>query len=519
MAGTIVGDLPMSYDLWMKATSLALKPRSGVLKELDRAIEKYQKSKTYEDACVVKHALTRWKQSKGPSWRDNSRNAKYAVNKQVGPFQVKSQVSAKNYNSGGTMAERGAFEQLDFFLADVLWGGQQLSGPEISALEFIQEERQRTIARLFLVDSDPGNPVIGPRVFQAKPVVFKAANLKDALRQGKDNLTKECSKAADAIRKKVSGTTPPPAPLTGYGVTPDSAFDDDEGYQGRGYNLGSNLTTGDKVKAKLEEMVQKFFEVDSLQALGPLSSLVMEIVKEASISAAPVIGHIKSGVSAIGQWVNVGINYYHQESISRCSYAIDMGVPDAAFKALRKLLERETDHAAIGAGISSTAFVAKTGLFFADGGAISGPVLGAVEALANIAHKLYLLGMEYRATRDLNEMLRDPSNLDIRVFETYPLMGCYLLNCATLSDIIPIDCFAKPGWMSYIERLKRGSLDNILGQAKKLIDKSPWEIQGMPKRRAGSSVGVFSEVMRYGGMGASGAVGIAGLKDVGRTTN
>ena len=41
-------------------------------------------------------------------------------------------------------------------------------------------------------------------------------------------------------------------------------------------------------------------------------------------------------------------------------------------------------------------------------------------------------------------------------------MGCYLLNCATLSDIIPIKCFATPGWKDYIEHMKKGAIDNIL---------------------------------------------------------
>ena len=512
MAGQIMGDLPMDYDTWMKATSLTLKPRSGALKELDRAIQIYERSKTYENACVIKHALTRWQQLKGADWRNNPRNGKLVVTKRVGPFKVNSQVNAKNFNSGGTMAERGAIEQLDFSLSDVFWVGKQLTGPEISALEYINEERRRTLAKLFLDSSDPNNLV-------AKPVVFKAANLKTALKQAKDDLKSKCSDAKAAISKKFSGPTQGADPLSGFGVRPDSVFDEQGSPEGIGYNLGSGLTFGDKVKAKLGEMVKKFFEVDSLEALGPLSSLVLEIVAEASLSAAPVIGHIKSGVSAIGDWIDVGVNFYQKSSISRCSYTIDVGVPDAAFKALEKLLQRETDNAAISATISSTAFITKTGLFFADGGAISGPVVGAVEALAEIAHKLCLLGMEYRATRDLNNLLKDPNKLDIKVFETYPLLGCYVLNCATLSDIIPIDCFAQPGWTEYIVRLKKGSLDHIIAQSRKLIDKSPWEIQGMPKRPKGSSVSIFSEVMRYGGMGESGAAAIAGLKDVGKTTN
>lgn len=39
--------------------------------------------------------------------------------------------------------------------------------------------------------------------------------------------------------------------------------------------------------------------------------------------------------------------------------------------------------------------------------------------LANIAHIVYLLGMEYRATRDANAAL-EAGHLDITLFDTYP---------------------------------------------------------------------------------------------------
>ena len=145
-------------------------------------------------------------------------------------------------------------------------------------------------------------------------------------------------------------------------------------------------------------------------------------------------------------------------SRSRSFADIHSPSPDSAMRH-QSVLEHEREHAAINAGISSTAFVAKTGPIFADGGAISGPVVGAVEALANIAHKLYLLGMEYRASRDLNNLLQDPDNL-----------------------------------------------------------KSPCEIQGMPKRPVGSSFSVFSEVMRYVVFSGD-AAQIAGLENVGKSTN
>jgi hypothetical protein len=140
-----------------------------------------------------------------------------------------------------------------------------------------------------------------------------------------------------------------------------------------------------------------------------------------------------------------------------------------------------------------------------------------MDALAQIAHNLCLLGMEYRATKDANKGLAG-GRLDTTLFCTYPLRGCYLLNRATLSDVIPITCFGTPGWKEYIESTKKNAFDEVVRQSVVFIDKSPWEIQGMPKRSLGSSGGLFSEVKRFGGM-ASPATGLADLTSVRKAEN
>lgn len=373
-----------------------------------------------------------------------------------------------------------------------------MSIKEFQALEFMKTERTKTITKLFLDEKG-----------QAKPVVFKAANLPNALKAAATTAKTKSGEAVQSLQGKFS-SSPSPAPkpfvVTGMGTSPSGG--------GMGTNLGSGRTAKDIIQAKLTELVQKFFEVDSLTLLGPLASLIMSVVAECSASAAPVIGHIKDGVSAINDWIDVGVGYYNKNTISRCSYSIELGAPAAALAALEKLLQEEVKNSAVSAGISTTSFAVKTGLLFADGGAISGPVTGAMSALAEIAHKLYLLGMEYRATKDANKALA-AGNLDITLFDTYPLMGCYLLNCATLSDIIPIKCFATPGWKDYIEKMKKDAIDKILKQSEALIDKSPWEIKGMPKRRVGSSGGLFSEAKRFGGM-ASPFAEFSELKDLGK---
>ncbi len=106
-----------------------------------------------------------------------------------------------------------------------------------------------------------------------------------------------------------------------------------------GTNLASGQTAKDMIQAKLTELVQKFFEVDTVTALGPLASIVMSIVAECSASAAPVIGHIKDGVSAIGDRINVGVGYYHKSTISRCSYAIELALPPRRLRRWRLCLK------------------------------------------------------------------------------------------------------------------------------------------------------------------------------------
>ena len=461
-----------TYEQWKRDTSLGImKPRSTQMQSLDSAIEKYNKTKNQDNLWAIKNAFEDWKQSKGAAWERSERNRNGAMKKLALELN---QLDARAYQI------------------------THMSMAELQALEYVKAERTKTITKLFLDDHG-----------QAKPVVFKAANLRNSLAQAGASVKAKSSVAWQSIQNKFSskpGPAPKPFMVTGMGTSP--------GGGGMGANLGSGRTAKDIIQAKLTELVQKFFEVDNLSLLGPLASMVMSVVAECSASAAPVIGHIKDGVGAINDWIDVGLGCYHKSSISRCSYTIELGAPAAAFAALEKLLRDEVEHSAISAGISTTSFVVKTGLVFADGGAISGPVTGAVSALAQIAHTLYLLGMEYRATKDANKALA-AGKLDITLFETYPLMGCYLLNCATLSDIIPIKCFATPGWMDYIEKMKKGSIDNILKQSEALIDKSPWEIKGMPKRPEGSSGGLLSEAKRYGGF-ASPLADFADLKDVGK---
>jgi hypothetical protein len=245
----------------------------------------------------------------------------------------------------------------------------------------------------------------------------------------------------------------------------------------------------------MEGMVTTMFSVDGLEALGSLGGFITTILGQCAVSIPPVVGHIKDGYDLFTGWAKVGADLYTQYNISERGYAIDTGAPTAAFDALKNCLADETKNEAISATRATTSFALKTGLAFVDGGAISGPVVGAVNALADFSHQIYLLATEYKATKAINAALGS-GQLDIRLFRTYPLMGCYFLVSTTLSDLIPIDSFGAPGWMDYIENLHKYGFEQIYKSSIDLIEKSPWEIQGLPKRPKGTSAGIFTEVKR-----------------------
>jgi hypothetical protein len=343
----------------------------------------------------------------------------------------------------------------------------QMSMRELMALQYVNQERKKVIAKLF----------------SNKEVNLKAARIKDVIQQTAQAVAETSERATADIRRlgKDKGQRAPGRPAS------------------------------DVVRQKLEDLVKSLFSVESLDQLGSLAGTVMTILSKAAVSVPPVVGHVKDGYDLFTGWAKAGAGLYEQVGIANRKYVIDTGVPAAAFTALRELLAEETKKQALAASQATASFALKTGMVFVDGGAISGPVIGAINALATLAEQLYFLATEWRATQAVNQALAF-GELDVRLFRTYPLMGCYLIISGTLSDLIPIDCFGTPGWMQYIENSKH-EFDEIYRSATKLVDASPWEIQGLAKRKSGTSATIFGELSRAVGLGSP-VSDIYGLKNI-----
>jgi hypothetical protein len=389
-------------------------------------------------------------------------------------FKIKNAFEDWKRSKGTGDSERngkGAITRLEGALSTADYRTFQItkfSMEELRALQYMNTERKRVITN----------------VFQGKEVNLKAARLSETVRNTAQSATQTAEKAGAYIRSIGKAKT-----TTSSGGRPAS----------------------DVFREKFEAMVKSMFSVTGLGQLGSLSGVVLDILAKAAVSVPPVVGHIKDGYDLFTGWSKAGASLYEQIGVSNRSYVIDTGAPTAAFTALRSLLVDETRKQTIAASQATVSFALKTGLVFVDGGAISGPVVGCVNALATLAQQLSLLAIEWRSTKAVNEALT-AGNLDIGLFRTYPLMGCYLIISGTLSDLIPIDCLGTPGWMTYIEGSKH-EFDSIYRSATNLVDASPWEIQGLPKRKSGTGASLFGEVGRAAGIGGS-LGGVVGLKDI-----
>ena len=206
-------------------------------------------------------------------------------------------------------------------------------------------------------------------------------------------------------------------------------------------------------------------------------------------SVIPIVSNITSGAKLLVAWGKVGLAKYREYDTAKHGAYVAKGDMEAAFKSLELLLERKVTSETLQAGIQTADFTARTAMSFVDFGAVSGTMIGVISSLSKLVHKLYLLGREYSETRSARVLLGNPAELDYTLFEAYPMLGCYMLLCSDLSEIIALSRteaitagvpFGGQGWMDDVEYLKRHHIDPILERASEFVYKSPFLVPNMP---------------------------------------
>lgn len=204
-----------------------------------------------------------------------------------------------------------------------------------------------------------------------------------------------------------------------------------------------------------------------------------ESAAQFAVDAAPAIGCVTSGAKAVKDWVGVALNIRSRQDLESRGVAIRTGEPAAAFQGILLIIDRNIQKQTADAAIHSAAFVVKGIGIFADAGAATGTVAGAVESLAVLLNTLVDVAREAREMQRGNKKLAS-GNLDITIFNESPILGCYyvaIMDDSTMMDF-DIENMGKENWHLEARRLKN-AIKPVQAKAGQLIAKSRVEIPGL----------------------------------------
>jgi hypothetical protein len=236
-------------------------------------------------------------------------------------------------------------------------------------------------------------------------------------------------------------------------------------------------------KEAAQSLLKKLFDgMDWVEVIPLVGESLHEIQKEVTsfLSAIPCLGSIEGGARAIWYFGNAAERAWTSYKTAQKAAVIRAGDPRAACLAVVEIIDRARNENVVKGSINATHAAASAGMFFVDGGAISGPALAAAKACANLCQSLYLWARDIKEMIKGNEALGDPDNLNGDVFKISPVLGSYLMTESNTSDLVSfmIADVGLPGWMSKIETLLP-DLNYVQDEAGKLIRKSRLTLTGL----------------------------------------
>ncbi|MBL8751152.1 MAG: hypothetical protein JNK78_18485 [Planctomycetes bacterium] len=419
-----------SREQWMKDTYSLTNPRSEFLQAVDAAILKYDTDKSDAAKAAIKTAFDRWRfeQSRqGKDWKKSVRN------------------------------DKGACTNLHRALNDL--DKRKLTKEEIEAMEFVARAQAMALQKQF----------------EGKKLQFKSTTLV-GMAQGVGSKWERFKTGAKSL-KEAHGTG---KDLVSGVKDIKSGVDAFKATGKAGAIATAKTGMGDQfagIRAQIVEFCKKLCpDIDPTKIF---SALGLGTVEKFATDLAPFVGAISSGGKAVVGWAGVAKTAWDKHSIEGRRHAIAAGDPMAAFDALLVLLQREIASKSAKAGVQTAAFTGKALGVFADGGAVTGPVIGLLETLADIFQTIVEYVRDYRECDAANKaLLVGALNLDL--FETSPVLGCYFLCVQDHSTIInfAVADYGTTDFVFDVEALVK-KVEPVLERARAYIGDSRLEIPGM----------------------------------------
>ena len=109
--------------------------------------------------------------------------------------------------------------------------------------------------------------------------------------------------------------------------------------------------------------------------------------------------------------------------------------------------------------------------------------------MASLMQLIYEIGRDYQEKKAINKIITSGQPLDHRVFDVCPLLGAYYIVCTNTSDVLDfmIEDIGSDEWLNDIEDSAK-KLKNIMGPARKVIDKHRYYFENMPNLKMSSEM-------------------------------
>ncbi|HEU4628710.1 MAG TPA: hypothetical protein VFS08_03165 [Gemmatimonadaceae bacterium] len=218
---------------------------------------------------------------------------------------------------------------------------------------------------------------------------------------------------------------------------------------------------------------------DALPGVEELEQIVEELVPDFladMAGAAPYFGPCLQVVRGGTNLVMAARGTIHRYDITKAKPIITPGAPLRAVEAMQEAVEREiarellVGSRQIAAGSASIAVTAASW-----GADYASPIIGAANALLNFTHNVYLHHRDNKEMRRANVLLKAPGGVTLDVFDTSPILGCFLVGQVPTSDLLNLigtRIGSGPNWMSDVEKLVKKHIHPLQYRAAKLIQSS-----------------------------------------------
>mgnify|MGYP003393614627 CR=1 FL=1 len=223
-------------------------------------------------------------------------------------------------------------------------------------------------------------------------------------------------------------------------------------------------------RALANEIIPPEVRAEAMQALA---SLMPDFMAQLSAACAPFVGVAISGAVAVVGLIKVAQAEYKLDSARmHAARTLSADEPEAAFKAVIRMLEREANNNLAAFTVGLSAFGSKLATLLVDGGAVTNTAISLTKGLIDLLMLARIVVRDVMERTAANKLLAQPV-ITAALFTACPLMGAYLVCCAPTSvlvnTVIDYATFGRPGMVEKVEHAVKTHVEPLKAVAQKLV--------------------------------------------------